>query len=382
MSHEITPFLVQIPQSQLDDLHDRLRRTRWPEAEPVDDWSQGIPLAYVRQLCEYWLDGYDWRAAEARLNRFPQFRTEIDELPIHFLHVRSPHPDALPLVLTHGWPGSVVEFGKVIGPLTDPVAHGGDAADAFHVVCPSLPGYGFSGKPARTGWNAARIADAWDELMRRMGYDRYGAQGGDWGAMVTVGLGMRHPEHLAGLHLNMVIAFPDRSQREDLTEREQAAMASLRHYDDVDSGYSKEQGTRPQTIGYSLVDSPAGLCAWIVEKFWAWTDSDGDPLNVLTRDELLDNVMLYWLPGAGASSARMYWESFGKLASLPENKMQVPVGCSVFPKEIFRPSRRWAEKQFTDIRYWNELEKGGHFAAFEQPELFVQEVRAAFRSCR
>jgi len=379
MSHEITPFLVQIPQSQLDDLHDRLRRTRWPEAEPVDDWSQGIPLAYVRQLCEYWLDGYDWRAAEARLNRFPQFRTEIDELPIHFLHVRSPHPDALPLVLTHGWPGSVVEFGKVIGPLTDPVAHGGDAADAFHVVCPSLPGYGFSGKPARTGWNAARIADAWDELMRRMGYDRYGAQGGDWGAMVTVGLGMRHPEHLAGLHLNMVIAFPDRSQREDLTEREQAAMASLRHYDDVDSGYSKEQGTRPQTIGYSLVDSPAGLCAWIVEKFWAWTDSDGDPLNVLTRDELLDNVMLYWLPGAGASSARMYWESFREPLLGP---VSAPVGCSIFPKEIFRPSRRWAEKQFTDIRYWNELEKGGHFAAFEQPELFVQEVRAAFRSFR
>jgi pimeloyl-ACP methyl ester carboxylesterase len=379
MSHEITPFLVQIPAEQLDDLHDRLRRTRWPEAEPVDDWSQGVPLAYVRQLCEYWLDGYDWRAGEARLNQFPQFRTEIDGLPIHFLHVRSPHEDALPLVMTHGWPGSIVEFLKVIGPLTDPVAHGGDAADAFHLVCPSLPGYGFSGKPDRTGWNAARIADAWDELMRRLGYDRYGAQGGDWGSMVTVGLGMRHPEHLAGIHLNMVIAFPDRSERDNLTEREQAAMAALRHYNDEDSGYSKEQGTRPQTVGYGLVDSPAALCAWIVEKFWAWTDSDGDPLNVLTRDDLLDNVMLYWLPGTGASSARMYWESFRDPLLGP---VGVPAGCSIFPKEIFRPSRRWAEKQFTDIRYWNELEKGGHFAAFEQPELFVQEVRAAFRSFR
>ena len=379
MSHEISPFPVQIAQEQLDDLHDRLRRTRWPEAEPVDDWSQGIPLAYVRQLCEYWLDGYDWRAGEARLNRFPQFRTEIDGLPIHFLHVRSPHEDALPLVMTHGWPGSVVEFLKVVGPLTDPAAHGGAAADAFHLVCPSLPGYGFSGKPARTGWGAARIADAWDELMRRLGYHRYGAQGGDWGSMVTVGLGMRHPEHLAGIHLNMVIAFPDRPEQDNLTEREQAAMASLRHYNDEDSGYSKEQGTRPQTVGYGLVDSPAGLCAWIVEKFRAWTDSGGDPLNVLTRDELLDNVMLYWLPGTGASSARMYWESFRSPLLGP---VSVPTGCSIFPKEIFRPTRSWAEKLFTDIRYWNEPDNGGHFAAFEQPELFVQEVQAAFRSFR
>jgi len=273
----------------------------------------------------------------------------------------------------------VVEFRKVIGPLTDPVAHGGDAADAFHVVCPSLPGYAFSGKPARPGWNAGRIADAWDVLMQRLGYSRYGAQGGDWGSMVTVGLGMRHPEHLAGIHINMVIAFPDPATMDDLTEQEESALAAARYYSDWDSGYSKEQSTRPQTVGYGLVDSPAGLCAWIMEKFWAWTDSDGDPLNVLTRDELLDNVMLYWLPGTGASAARMYWESFRNPLLGP---VGVPSGCSIFPKEIFRSSRRWAERQFTDLRYWNELEKGGHFAAFEQPETFVAEVRAAFRSFR
>jgi pimeloyl-ACP methyl ester carboxylesterase len=379
MSDELTPFRIQIPQADLDDLRDRLRRTRWPEPETVDDWSQGIPLAYARDLCEYWLDGYDWRAGEARINAFPQFRTEIDGLPIHFIHARSPHEGALPLVLTHGWPGSIVEFLKVIGPLTDPAAHGGDAADAFHVVCPSLPGYGFSGKPARPGWDAARIADAWDVLMARLGYGRYGAQGGDWGSMVTVGLGMRHPEHLVGIHLNMVIAFPDPAGGADLTEREQAALAAMKHYSDWDSGYSKQQSTRPQTVGYGLVDSPAGLAAWIVEKFWAWTDSDGDPATVLSRDQMLDNVMLYWLPGAGASSARMYWESFRHPLLGP---VTAPAGCSIFPKEIFRPSRRWAEPQFTDLRYWNEPDKGGHFAAFEQPEAFVAEVRAAFRTFR
>jgi epoxide hydrolase len=379
MSEEITPFLVQIQQEQLDDLHDRLRRTRWPERETVDDWSQGMPLGYLRDLCAYWLDGYDWRAVESRINRFPQFRTGIDGLPIHFIHVRSPQQEALPLVMTHGWPGSIVEFLKVIGPLTDPVAHGGDAADAFHLVCPSLPGYGFSGKPTGPGWDAEHTAHAWDELMTRLGYRRYGAQGGDWGAEVTVGLGMRHPDHLAGIHLNMVLAFPDGSDGDDLTEREQAALASMKYYDDWDSGYLKEQSTRPQTVGYGLVDSPAGLCAWIVEKFWAWTDSDGDPLNVLTRDELLDTVMLYWLTAAGASSARMYWETLRNPLLGP---VAVPTACSIFPKEIFRPSRRWAEKYYTDIRYWNELDKGGHFAAFEQPDAFVQEVRAAFRPLR
>ncbi len=284
-----------------------------------------------------------------------------------------------PLVLTHGWPGSIVEFRKVIGPLTDPAAHGGDPADAFHVVCPSLPGYGFTGKPARSGWGVERTADAWDHLMTRLGYESYGAQGGDWGAQVTAAIGLRHADHVTGIHLNMVVAPPDPATMNDLTEPERSALAAMKYYRDWDSGYSKEQSTRPQTVGYGLVDSPAGLCAWIVEKFWAWTDCDGDPASVLSRDEMLDNVMLYWLPGTGASSARLYWESFGKPLTGP---VQVPVGCSVFPKEIFRASRRWAQQRFPDLRYWNEPDKGGHFAAFEQPAGFVDEVRAAFRAFR
>ncbi len=375
----ITPFRIEISEGDLEDLRERLRRMRWPEREPVDDWSQGIPLEYLKDLCRYWLEEYDWRASEARLNTFPQFRTELDGLGIHFLHVRSPEPDALPLIITHGWPGSIVEFHKVIGPLTDPAAHGGDPHDAFHVVCPSLPGYGWSDKPARTGWGAGRIASAWAELMTRLGYDRYAAQGGDWGASVTTFLAQQDAGHLAGIHLNMVIALPDPATMDDLTEREQSAIASFDHYDRWDSGYSKEQSTRPQTVGYGLLDSPAGQCAWIMEKFWAWTDCDGDPVNVLTRDEMLDNVMLYWLPGTGASSARLYWQSFRDFNADP---ITVPTGCSIFPKEIFRPSRRWAEKRFTDLCYWNELDKGGHFAAFEQPETFVNELRACFRPLR
>jgi epoxide hydrolase len=380
MSDDIRPFRIDIPDADLDDLRDRLRRTRWPEPEPVDDWSQGTPLAYTRELCDYWRDDYDWRASEARLNSFSQFRTEIDGVDIHFIHVRSPRPDALPLLITHGWPGSVVEFGKVIGPLTDPERHGGDAADAFHLVCPSLPGYGFSGQPDQPGWGVEHIADAWAELMRRLGYRRYAAQGGDWGSTVTTALAIRHPERLVGIHLNMVTAFPDRAALgADLTEREQAALASLARYNQEDSGYAKEQSTRPQTIGYGLVDSPAALCAWIVEKFWSWTDCDGDPASVLTRDEMLDNIMLYWLPGTGASAARLYWESFRKPLPGP---VTVPAGCSIFPKEIFRPSRRWAEQRFPHLHYWNELDRGGHFAAFEQPGLFTREVRAAFRPLR
>jgi pimeloyl-ACP methyl ester carboxylesterase len=379
MSADITPFRIDVPEGDLSDLRQRLRLTRWPEAETVADWSQGIPLAYTRALCEYWLDKYDWRVGEASLNRFPQFRTEIDGLDVHFIHARSPREDALPLVITHGWPGSVVEFRKVIGPLTDPVAHGGDAADAFHVVCPSLPGYSFSGKPTRPGWDTGHTADAWDQLMTRLGYARYGAQGGDWGAQVTTGIGMRHPEHLAGIHLNMPVVPPDPATMNDLTEQERAALAAMKYYSEWDSGYSKEQSTRPQTVGYGLVDSPAALCAWIVEKFWSWTDCDGDPASVLSRDEMLDNVMLYWLPATGASAARMYWESFTRPLLGP---VEVPVGCSIFPKEIFRTSRRWAQRQFPDLRYWNEPAKGGHFAAFEQPEAFVQEVRAAFRAFR
>jgi pimeloyl-ACP methyl ester carboxylesterase len=383
---DVTPFRIAIPDDELLDLRERLRRTRWPDAETVEDWSQGVPRAYMQELCRYWADEYDWRKTETRLNAHPQFRTEIDGLGIHFLHVRSPHADALPLVVTHGWPGSVVEFLKVIGPLTDPVAHGGDAADAFHVVCPSLPGYGFSDKPTRPGWGIERIAAAWIELMARLGYKRYGAQGSDWGTSISAAIGQRDAERVVGIHLTPPLAPPDPATLDDLTERERSALASLEHSADWDSGYSQEQATRPQTIGYALVDSPAALCAWIIEKFWAWTDCDGHPENVLTRDELLDNLMLHWLPGTGASSARLYWESLRQvnewISGRADDIVAVPTGCSIFPRELQRPSRRWAEKRFRDIRYWSEPERGGHFAAFEQPQLFVNELRAFFRLVR
>ncbi len=379
MSDAITPFRIEASDADLEDLRRRLAATRWPEPETVDDWSQGIPLAYVQEVCAYWGEKYDWRAREARLNEFPQFVTEIEGIDIHFIHARSPHEEALPLVVTHGWPGSIVEFHKVIEPLTNPTAFGGDAADAFHVVCPSLPGYGFSDKPAATGWSADKIATAWDTLMPRLGYDRFVAQGGDWGALVTTCIGVQNLGHCAAVHLNMPIAPPDPETLSDLTETEQGAMASMQHYQDWDSGYSKQQSTRPQTVGYGLVDSPAGQAAWILEKFWSWMDCDGHPENVLTRDELLDNVMLYWLPGTAASSARLYWESC-RTPGL--DIVSMPTGCSIFPKEIFRSSRRWAEKRFTNLIHWNELDKGGHFAAFERPETFVDEVRTCFRGVR
>ena len=376
---DITPFSISVSDSELTDLRRRLDATRWPNEETVDDWTQGIPLAYVKEVCAYWSSGYDWRKREAKLNAFSQFKTNLNELDVHFVHVRSPEATAQPLVITHGWPGSIVEFQKVIGPLSDPAAHGGNPADAFHVVCPSLPGYGFSGKPKKPGWNVQRVADTWSALMQRLGYEGYFAQGGDWGAMVTTAIGQRDPEHCRAIHLNMPIAPPDPETMGDLTEAEQGALASMKHYQDWDSGYSKQQSTRPQTLGYGLADSPSGQAAWILEKFWAWTDCNGHPENVLTRDELLDNVMLYWIPGAGASSARLYWESFN---SPPMEPIQVPVGASIFPKEIFRTSKRWAEKHFGELLYWNELDKGGHFAAFEQPEVFVEEIRACFRSLR
>ncbi len=379
MTAAIEAFRIEATADQLDDLRRRLRATRWPDRETVDDWSQGIPLAYVQDVCAYWADKYDWRAREARLARFPGFRTPIDGVGIHFLHLRSPHAEALPLVITHGWPGSVVEFHKVIEPLANPTAHGGEARDAFHVVCPSLPGFGFSDKPTRAGWKVERIARAWSELMARLGYARYAAQGGDWGAMVTTAIGLQDPAHCAGIHLNMPIATPDPATMSELTDAEKAALASMQHYERSESGYSKQQSTRPQTLGYGLADSPAGQAAWILEKFWAWTDCDGHPENVLTRDELLDNVMLYWLPGAAASSARLYWESFGTPSLDP---VEVPAGCSIFPKEIFRTSRRWAEKRFRRLVHFRELPRGGHFAAFEQPETLVREVRETFRHVR
>jgi epoxide hydrolase len=379
-------FRIEVAETELKDLRARLRGARWPERETVEDWSQGVPLDYLRELCRYWADAYDWRATEARLNALPQFRATIDGLGIHFLHVRSPHAGALPLVITHGWPGSIVEFLDAIGPLTDPPAHGGDASDAFHVVCPSLPGYGFSDKPAQPGWGIERIAAAWTALMSQLGYERYGAQGSDWGTSISATIAKLDPAHVAGIHLTPPLAPPDPETLDDPTERERAALASLEHSAEWDSGYSREHATRPQTIGYALVDSPVALCAWIVEKFWAWTDCNGHPENALTRDQLLDNLMLYWLPRTGASSARLYWESIAQvnrwISGVVDDTIDVPTGCSIFPKELQRPSRRWAERRFVDIRHWNELARGGHFAAFEQPELFVDEVRAFFRLVR
>jgi pimeloyl-ACP methyl ester carboxylesterase len=386
MAPEPETFRIDIPDADLDDLRVRLRNTRWPERATVGDWSQGVPLAYLQELCRYWADGYDWRATEARLNALDQFRVDVDGLGIHLVHARSPHVDALPLVLTHGWPGSIVEFLKVIGPLTDPPAHGGDRSDAFHVVCPSLPGFGFSDKPPRSGWGIERIADAWIELMARLGYARYGAQGSDWGTSISSLVGQRDREHVVGIHLTPPLAPPDPSTSDDLTDRERAALDELERAARWESGYSSEQATKPQTIGYALVDSPVALAAWVLEKFWSWTDHDGDLDHVLTRDELLDNLMLYWLPRTGASSARLYWESIGQvnawLSGTAADVIDVPTGCSVFPKELQRPSRRWAERRFTDIRYWNEPARGGHFAAFEQPDLFVEEIRSFFRLVR
>lgn len=373
------PFEIKVNHEQLDDLRHRLRTTRWPSEETVDDWTQGIPLQYLKEVCTYWAETYDWETRQKQLNAFPQFRMDIGGLGIHFVHVKSPEPNALPLVMSHGWPGSIVEFLKVIGPLADPVAHGGNAADAFHVVCPSLPGYGFSDKPTTTGWGVEKIAASWSELMQGLGYERYVAQGGDWGAMVTTSIGMQDQEHCQGIHLNMPIIPPDPATLEDLTASEKSALAGMQHYEEKDSGYSKQQSTRPQTLSYGLTDSPSGQAAWILEKFWSWTDCDGHPENVITRDELLDNIMLYWIPATAASSARLYWESS---TNPPTGKVDVPVSCSIFPKEILRSSRRWAEKHFEHLVYWNELAKGGHFAAFEQPETFVNEVRAAFRHAR
>ncbi|MCH9671029.1 MAG: epoxide hydrolase [Gammaproteobacteria bacterium] len=379
MTDTIVPFQRAVEDGVLKDLKQRLQNTRWPDPETTPDWSQGIPLDYVKEVCAYWAADYDWRATEERINRLAQFKTDLDGVPIHFVHMRSPHDDALPLVMTHGWPGSIVEFLKVIEPLCNPTAHGGSAQDAFHVICPALPGYGFSGKPASTGWGIEKIARQWAVLMNRLGYDRYVAQGGDWGAAVTTAIGLQDTTHCAAIHLNMPIVIPDPDTMNDLTELEKDALAGRKHYRDWDSGYSKQQSTRPQTVAYGLADSPSGQAAWILEKFWAWMDCDGHPENVLTRDELLDNIMFYWVPGAAGSSARLYWESFGRGSLDP---VEIPVGCSMYPKEIFRSSRRWAEKRFPKLIHWNELERGGHFAAFERPDVFVDEIRTCFRHIR
>ncbi len=379
----ILPFTVDISDADLEDLQRRLSTTRWPEKETCDDWSQGMPLAYTQELAGYWAREYDWRRCEAELNRWPQFRTRLDGIDIHFLHCRSPHADALPLIISHGWPGSVLEFRHIIDALVDPVAHGGNAADAFHVVIPSLPGYGFSGKPTGTGTSVERIGRMWGELMARLGYSRYVAQGGDWGSMITQSIGQTETELCAGIHITMPIVTPDPETMNDLKPNEQAALEAMTFYAQWDSGYSKQQSTRPQTLGYGLADSPVGQMAWVVEKFHAWTDCERDgikhPEHVINRDELLDNVMFYWLNNTGASSARLYWESFNNPSMQP---IAMPTGCSIFPKEIFRSSRRWAEQRFQNLIHWNELSQGGHFAALEQPDVLVNELRTCFRSLR
>ena len=331
----------------------------------------------MREICSYWRDEYDWREREARLNEFAQFRTEIDGLGIHFIHVRSPEPAAVPLLMSHGWPGSVVEFQEVIGPLSDPVAHGGEPGDAFHVICPSLPGYGFSDRPKGNGWNVARIAQAWLTLMERLGYEHFVCQGGDWGSMVTTNIAGLAPDRVDAIHLNMPIIFPDLTNPPSPTE--QAMIDDRVAFDQWGMGYQKQQSTRPQTLGYGLVDSPAGQAAWIVEKLWEWSDNGGDLEAIISRDKILDNVMFYWLPGTGASSARLYWES-GRRLDLPE--VRVPVGCSIFPKELMRSSRRWAEAQFPLLNFWSEPDRGGHFAAFEQPQRFTEDLRECFRLTR
>lgn len=383
MGDAVQAFSIDIPQSQLDDLRERLSRTRWPEPETCTNWDQGIPLTYTQELVDYWMHDYDWRRCEAALNRWPQFTTRIDDIDIHFIHRSSPEPGARPLIMSHGWPGSVIEFHKVIDALADPVAHGGDASDAFHVVAPSLPGYGFSGKPTTTGMTAEAIGRLWGKLMARLGYDNYFAQGGDWGSLITQCMAQSEREHCAGVHVNMPLAAPDPETFNDLSPQEQEALAALDHYSNWESGYSKQQSTRPQTLGYGLADSPAGQMAWIVEKFYAWTDCERDgvrhPENAVSRDELLDNVMLYWLNNCAASSARLYWESFHNPNLDP---IDMPIGCSVFPREIMRTSERWARQRYRNLVYWNELERGGHFAALEQPEVFIEELRNCFRRMR
>lgn len=381
------PFRVDIPQHDLDDLHARLANTRWPEGLPEAGWERGVPTDYLRELVEYWRTSYDWRAEEARLNSFPQYTTTIDGANVHFLHVRSPEPDALPLLITHGWPGSVAEFLHVIGPLTDPRSHGGDPADAFHVVVPSMPGYGFSG-PAEAGWTIPRVATAWAELMRQLGYDWYVPQGADFGSAVSLVLGLVDPDHVAGVHLNLLVTTPsgDPDELAGLSEEDQARVAWAERFRSTLSGSMKLQATRPHTIAYSLTDSPVGQLAWIVEKFKDWTDSKVVPEDAVARDHFLTNVMIYWLTGTGGSSAQLYYESVDMLPiSVITGRYQpikAPLGVAVFPEALFRPVRRFADRDFPTITHWNEYDRGGHFAAMEEPDLFVDDIREFGRTIR
>ena len=375
----LRPFTVAIPDSELEDLKLRLARTRWPDPETVPDWSQGVRLDHARSLVAYWEREYDWRRFESELNRFPQFLTEIDGLDIHVIHVRSTNPHAMPLILTHGWPGSIVEFLKLIGPLTDPVAFGGDVADSFDVVVPSLPGFGFSQKPTETGWDVTRIATAWTELMKRLGYTRWVAQGGDWGSVVTTALGVMQPEGLLGIHLNSPYAFPA-TLPDTLTREEQYAVDTLALYTGELGGANHLQGTKPETIGIALADSPAGQAAWIYDKFQSKTDNHGLAEEALTTDEILDAISLSWFTNSAASSARIYWENRG--ASMAGPRLTLPVAVTVFPRDIPLLPRSWIEDAYPHLVHYGEAAKGGHFAAFEQPEIMVSEIRAGLRSLR
>jgi microsomal epoxide hydrolase len=375
------PFEIDVDDATLDDLRRRLRATRFPAQLPDAGWDYGTEREYLRELVTYWAEEYDWPARQARMNAFDHFRTEIDGTGVHFLHAPSKVEGALPLLLTHGWPGSFVEFLDVIEPLRDPAAHGGDPADAFHVVVASLPGYGFSGPTVERGWHPGRIARAWGQLMAGLGYDRYVAQGGDWGYFVTREVGIADPEHCAGIHLNMAPPIP---MTEDITPEEQGFLDGMSAYDATDSGYMKEQSTKPQTVGYALDDSPAGLAAWIVEKFRTWSDCDGDVERSFTKDQLLDNLMVYWVTATAHSSARLYYEvmqGFANGSIDPLAKPTQPVGYTRYPKEIMRTSERWFGMQYR-LAYFNEMSRGGHFAAFECPDLYIPDIRACFRPLR
>jgi epoxide hydrolase len=377
----IERFEIRIDDSVLDDLRNRLALTRLPDQIDGTGWEYGIPEDYLRDLVEYWRDTYDWRAQEARLNGLAHFRTWIDGQSIHFIHARSAHADAFPVLLMHGWPGSVVEFLDVIPRLTDPEAHDGSAADAFHVIAPSLPGYGFS-EPTRTrGWGPSRVAAAFTELMDRLGYTRYGAQGGDWGAQVATRIGALDPQHCVGIHLNMPLADrPD--EPEPLSDAEQADLAVIAHFRREESGYAQEQGTKPQTLGVALNDSPAGLLAWIVEKFRTWSDCDGHPENAFTRDQMITNVMTYWVTQTITSSMRLYWERLHGDAQEQEHEfVGVPTGVARYPKEPLRIPRPWVERRY-NVTHWADMPRGGHFAAMEQPALFVDDLRIFFRTVR
>jgi pimeloyl-ACP methyl ester carboxylesterase len=388
---EIRPFHIDIPQEELAELRRRIAAARWPSKELVQDRSQGVQLSTLRELARYWETDYDWRKAESKLNALPQFKTEIDGVDIHFIHVKSRHEHALPLIMTHGWPGSVIELLDVVGPLTDPTAHGGRADDAFDLVLPSVPGYGFSGEPMEIGWNPGRVALAWAELMHRLGYTHYVAQGGDVGAVVTDTMGRQAPEGLVGIHTNLLVTGLAGGDHPADSEEERAAIDALATFRATGFGYFLEQATRPQTIGYALLDSPVALAAWMLDHD---TDSyekisraflDGEPSGNLTRDRIVDNITLYWLTGTGASAARSYWES-GRAQALAAGQappdVSLPVGFTTFPGEVFRAPRSWVEQSYPNLTYFNKVDKGGHFAAWEEPQLFTEEVRAAFRTVR